>query len=155
MPVEWLSQEKCKKMLPQHVYGRLATAGKDGVPYITPVNYVYINDSIYFHTGFRGRKIDNINENPVVCFEISSPGNLYISERACGFAMRFWCILVSGRAESVTSPEEKAEVLNALMNKYAGRYEYSDPTDEDISKVNIIKINVESISGKLSVDPEP
>lgn len=155
MPVEWLSQEKCKKMLPQQVYGRLATAGKDGMPYITPVNYVYINDSIYFHTGFRGKKINNINENPAVCFEISAPGNLYISDRACGFSMRYWCILVSGRAEPVTSPEEKADVLDALMKKYASRYEYSDPTDEEISKVNIIKINVENISGKLSVDPQP
>lgn len=155
MPVEWLSQEKCKKMLPQQVYGRLATAGKDGMPYITPLNYVYINDSIYFHTGFRGKKINNINENPAVCFEISAPGNLYISDRACGFSMRYWCILVSGRAEPVTSPEEKADVLDALMKKYASRYEYSDPTDEEISKVNIIKINVENISGKLSVDPQP
>ncbi len=155
MPVEWLSEEKCKKMLPQHVYGRLATTGSDGKPYITPVNYVYINDSVYFHTAFKGRKIDNISSNPDVCFEISSPGNLYISEKACGFSMRFWCILVEGNAASVSSTEEKREVLNALMQKYAGRYEYTDPTDEDISKVNIIKINVKSISGKLSVDPEP
>lgn len=155
MPVEWLSEEKCRKMLPQHVYGRLATAGKDGIPYITPVNYVYINDAIYFHTGFTGKKIDNINVNPSVCFEISSPGNLYISERACGFTMRFWSIIVNGRAESVSSIEEKSDVLNALMNKYASRYEFSDPTDEELSKVNIIKISVESISGKLSIDPQP
>ncbi len=154
MPVEWLSEEKCKKMLPQQIYGRLATTGKDGIPYITPVNYVYINDSIFFHTGFKGRKLDNINENPNVCFEISSSGNLYLSEKACGFTMRFWCIIIEGKAEPVSSHEEKKEVLNALMKKYAGRYEYSDPTDEDIPKVNIIKINVESISGKLSIDPQ-
>lgn len=155
MPVEWISEEKCKKMLPQQVYGRLATTGKDGVPYITPVNYVYMNEAIYFHTGHKGRKLDNIEHNPSVCFEISAPGNLYISERACGFSMRFWCILVDGKAESVKSPDEKSDVLDALMNKYAGRYEYSDPTDDEIERVNIIKINVEKISGKLSVDPQP
>ena len=154
MPVEWISQEKCKKMLPQHVYGRLATTGSDGLPYITPVNYVYINDSVYFHTGFKGRKLYNISSNPDVCFEISSPGNLYISEKACGFSMRFWCILVEGRAEAVSSNKEKKEVLDALMRKYAGRYEYTEPTDEDLSKVNVIRINVKSISGKLSLDPE-
>jgi len=155
MPVEWLSEEKCKKMLPQQTYGRLATVGKDGKPYITPVNYVYMNDAIYFHTGFKGRKLDNIAAAPSVCFEISAPGNLYISERACGFTMRFWCILAEGKAETVTSPDEKADVLNALMKKYAARYEFSDPTDEEIAKVNIIKINVEHISGRLSIDPQP
>lgn len=155
MPVEWISEEKCKKMLPQQTYGRLATVGKDGKPYISPVNYVYFNESIYFHTGFKGRKLENIAANPSVCFEISAPGNLYISERACGFAMRFWCILIEGKAESINSPEEKADVLDELMQKYAARFEYSDPTDEEIEKVNIIKINIESISGKLSIDPQP
>lgn len=155
MPVEWLSEEKCRKMLPQAVYGRLATAGKDGIPYITPVNYVCLNDSIYFHTGFKGRKISNIGENPRVCFEISAPGNLYIAGKACGFSMRYWCILIEGKAEQISSLEEKADVLDALMKKYAGRFEYSDPTDEDLARVNVIRINIESISGKLSVDPQP
>jgi len=154
MPVEWLSEEKCKKMLVPQVYGRLATSGKDNKPYITPVNYVYKNDAIYIHCAMKGRKLDNIAFNPDVCFEISAPGNLYISERACGFAMRFWSILVSGKAEIVRSIEEKREALDGIMMKYAGNYEYTEPTDDDLGKVNVIKINIENISGKFSVDPE-
>ncbi len=154
MPVEWLSEEKCKKMLGQQVYGRLATTGKDNIPYITPVNYVYKDGSIYIHCALKGRKLDNISENSSVCFEISSPGNLYISERACGFAMRFWSILVFGKGEIVHIIEEKRMALDAIMLKYAGNFEYTDPTDSDLEKVNILKIKIESISGKLSVDPE-
>ena len=154
MPVEWLSEEKCKKMLGPQVYGRLATSGKDNIPYITPVNYAYKNDAIYIHCAIKGRKLNNISENPEVCFEISAPGNLYISERACGFAMRFWSILVSGKGELVQGLDEKRSALDAIMKKYAGNFEYTEPTDEDLGKVNVIKINIESISGKLSVDPE-
>jgi len=62
---------------------------------------------------------------------------------------------VEGKAESITSTEEKADVLDALMKKYAARFEYSDPTAEELTRVNIIKINIESISGKLSLDPQP
>lgn len=154
MPVEWLSEEKCRKMLGPQVYGRLATSGKDNVPYITPVNYAYANDAIYIHCALKGRKLNNIAENPVVCFEISAPGNLYISEKACGFSMRYWSILISGKAELVESIDEKREALNAVMQKYAGRFEYSDPADEDLGKVNVIKINIENISGKMGIDPQ-
>lgn len=154
MPVEWLSEDKCKKMLGPQVYGRLATSGKDNVPYITPVNYAYINDAIYIHCSFKGRKLDNIAHNPSVCFEISAPGNLYISEKACGFSMRYWSILVSGKAETVDRLEEKREALDAIMNKYASRFEYSDPTDEDLEKVNVIRISIETISGKMGIDPQ-
>jgi nitroimidazol reductase NimA-like FMN-containing flavoprotein (pyridoxamine 5'-phosphate oxidase superfamily) len=154
MPIEWLSQEKCRKMLGPQVYGRLATTGKDSRPWIAPVNYVYDNDAIYIHTGLKGRKLDNIAVNPSVCFEISSPGNLYISERACGFSMRYWSIIVEGRAELVSDINEKRQAMNSLMDKYAGRYEYTDPSDDDMGKINVIKINIESISGKFNVDPQ-
>jgi nitroimidazol reductase NimA-like FMN-containing flavoprotein (pyridoxamine 5'-phosphate oxidase superfamily) len=154
MPVEWLSEEKCKKMLGPQIYGRLATSGKNNVPYITPVNYAYTNDAIYFHCALKGRKLDNIAENPVVCFEISASGNLYIDEKACGFSMRYWSILISGKAELVKTIEEKRTAFDAIMQKYAARFEYTDPADEDLGKVNVIKINIESISGKMGIDPQ-
>lgn len=154
MPVEWLSDEKCKKMLGHQVYGRLATSDSANIPYITPVNYAYANDSIYIHCALKGRKLDNIAFNPSVCFEISAPGNLYISERACGFSMRYWSILVSGTAGLVRETAEKREALDAIMRKYAGQFDYSDPTDEELEKVNVIKINIENISGKMGIDPQ-
>jgi len=154
MPVEWLSEEKCKKTLGPQIYGRLATSGKDNIPYITPVNYAYINDAIYIHCAMKGRKLSNIAENPAVCFEISMSGNLYISERACGFSMRYWSILIEGKAEIAEQISEKREALNAIMKKYAGQFEYSDPTDEELGKVNVIKINIGTISGKMGIDPQ-
>ncbi len=154
MPVEWLSEEKCKKMLGHQVYGRIATSGKDNIPYITPVNYTYANNAIYIHCALRGRKLDNIANNPSVCFEISAPGNLYIAEKACGFSMRYWSILVEGKAELVSSPGEKRDAMNFIMSKYGKGFEYTDPTDDDLARVNILKINIGSISGKMGIDPE-
>lgn len=153
MPVEWLSQEKCRKMLGHQTYGRMATTGPDNLPYITPVNYVYMDDSIYIHTGFSGRKIENLNFNPVVCFEISSPGNLYVSEKACGFSMRYWSIIIEGKASFINDIALKREVIDALMDKYSMNLEFSPPTDEEMERVNIIRISTDKISGKLSVDP--
>lgn len=154
MPVEWLSEEKCRKMLGHQVYGRMATSGKDNIPYVTPVNYAYANNSIYIHCALRGRKLDNIAANPNVCFEISAPGNLYIAEKACGFSMRYWSILIEGRASLVQSLDEKREAMNSIMGKYGRGFDYTDPADEDLAKVNVIKISIGSISGKMGIDPQ-
>jgi len=154
MPIEWLSQEKCRKMLGHQTYGRMATTGPDGIPYITPVNYVYIHDRIFIHTGFTGRKIENIKNSPKVCFEISAPGNLYISEKACGFSMRYWSIILWGKAEFIEDTALKREAIDALMSKYSMNLEFTDPTEEDIKRVNIIAISIDEISGKISVDPQ-
>ena len=154
MPVQWLSEEKCKNMLNYHIYGRLATTGKDNVPYITPINYAYDGDAIYMHCGLAGRKLNNIKENPVVCFEISAPGNFCDSDKACGFGMNYWSILIFGRAEIVQSIDAKRAGLNSIMEKYASQFDYTDFTDDDLARVNVIKINIETISGKARMDSQ-
>jgi nitroimidazol reductase NimA-like FMN-containing flavoprotein (pyridoxamine 5'-phosphate oxidase superfamily) len=154
MPIQWLSEDKCKKMINYHVYGRLATAGKDNVPYITPVNYAYDGDAIYIHCALQGRKLSNIKDNPVVCFEISAPGNLRDSHKACGFSINYWSILIFAKEEIFLDIDIKRLGLNAIMGKYASQFEYNDFTDDDLERVNIIKINIESISGKTNLYPE-
>ena len=74
-------------------YGRLATCGDNGQPYITPINFVIRDDKIYFHTGFQGRKLDNLRYNPQVCLEISEPGKIY----ATPHARNFTCLLYTSR----------------------------------------------------------
>lgn len=154
MPVVWLSNEKCKNMLPFQAYGRLATVSADNRPYITPVNYVYEDDAIFIHTGFKGRKLENIRQNPRVCFEISSKGNLYISEKACEFSMRYWSILIEGKAEEMTDLAVKRMAIDSLMAKYGRGFEFTAATDEDLERVNVIRISIEELSGKMGVDPE-
>ena len=39
------------------------TIGTNGYPYTTPLNYVYYNDKIYFHSAKVGHKLSNIKEN--------------------------------------------------------------------------------------------
>jgi len=40
--------------------GRLGTIGNDGYPRIKPLNFVYLNGKIYFHSAKEGEKIDDI-----------------------------------------------------------------------------------------------
>ena len=53
--------------------GRLATSGEDGYPYITPVNFIWREGKIYFHSAVVGEKLDNLAREPKVCFEVDVP----------------------------------------------------------------------------------
>lgn len=149
-----MPKEKCEELLPFQAYGRLATAGADNTPYITPVNYVYAADALFIHTKFTGRKLENIRQNPRVCFEISSAGKIYVSEKACGFSMRYWSILVEGRAEEISGISVKRQAIDLFMEKYGHGFNFSPATDSDLERVNVLRINIEKISGKMGVDPE-
>lgn len=153
MPTKWFSKEKSLNLLSKSVYGRLATCGEDGQPYITPINFVLYNEKIYFHTGFKGRKLDNIGYNPKVCLEVSSPGKIYSTSEAKDFTMRFWSVLVFGEASIVHDDEFKLMIMNKLMEKHAREYEFKPLSLEDIKIVNLVEISIDEISGKASIDP--
>lgn len=108
---------------------------------------------IYFHTGFRGRKLDNLEQNPQICLEISEAGKIYAAPHARDFTMRFWSVLVFGRAAEVEDENLKLTVMNLLLEKYAPGYRYEPLSLADMGSVNVIEITMDEVSGKVSVDP--
>jgi len=103
--------------------GRLATNGKDGYPYITPVNFVSLNGNIYFHCAPSGEKLDNLTRDPRVCFEVDVP-LAYIdigldpTRPICQLHQYYHCVIVRGNASCVKDPDLKVAVLNALIAKH-------------------------------------
>lgn len=154
MPIKWLSKEKSITLLSKEMYGRVATCSKDGQPYITPINFVVDHEKIYFHTGFTGRKLENIKDNPKVCFEVSRSGKMYPTPYARDFTMRFWSILVFGKAQIIQEKEAKLTILNLIMDKYAQQYKYQALALKDMDIVNVIEISIDEITGKVSLDPK-
>ena len=149
------SRAEVEKILERTRIGRLATIGTDGFPYITPVNYVWYNGHIYFHSAHEGEKIDNIRRDARVCFEVDIPlaylGLEYDPNRpTCHVHQFYHCVIVRGRAEFVTDIEEKVAALNALV---AAHEESDDFTKvladtKGVGLCTVIAVRVERISGK-------
>lgn len=130
--------------------GRMGTSA-EGVPYITPVNFVHKENIIYFHCAFEGRKIDNIKANPRVCFEVDEPlGTVVVGEGACGVNYEYRCVIVEGKARLVEDEEERLEALKLLLKKFEPGKE-DEPFDKSIlARTAVVEITIEDISGKLS-----
>ncbi len=111
------------RILDAATIGRMATIGRDGYPYITPVNFVYDRGCIYFHCALKGEKLDNITRDARVCFEVDIPlayKDLGFDPEggACKLHQFYHCVIIRGEARVLPDGERKAAVLNALVAKH-------------------------------------
>ena len=150
--------EVLSKFLSDSTVGRFASNGLDGYPYVIPVNYVYHNGAIYFHTGLKGQKIDNIICDPRVSFVVDQPHSYLdtsFNEDAppCHVTQYYRSVVIKGKAEIVDSEQEKLDALNALMASHEGVSNYSKIVKEmkGVGICAVVKITVESISGKFNL----
>lgn len=149
-----LSHEAAIRLLESEHVGHLATCNPNNSPYITPLNYVYYQNNIYFHCAHEGCKLDNIRANPQVCFEVSRVDKLVIRQQACNCATRYHSVQVFGQARILHDVQQKANVLNALTTKYAAGQPFLPVTPEAAATCCVVEISIDRIVGKCNVDSE-
>lgn len=131
--------------------GRLAVTTEDG-PYIIAVNYLFFEGSIYFHSGVSGRKMEALRGDSRVCFLIDEVGPQVLWEQGCGISQVYKSVVCFGKAEFVEGPPEKRRILERMVKKYVpGGYPLSPMTDQNVEKTVVVRIVVESMSGKENV----
>jgi uncharacterized protein len=147
-----------KGILVKERIGRLATLGRDGFPYITPVNYVYLHEAIYFHCARQGEKLDNLQRDPKVCFEVDHPlayldtgydKNLPV----CDVGQFYQSVVIRGRAELVLETAEKVEALNALMAIHENVPDFSEITAETpaVALCTVVVVRIQSLTAKANL----
>jgi hypothetical protein len=155
MPVRWMSEKDATEFLVAQTVGRLASCSAAGEPYITPLNYLYRDGKLYFHSKLSGRKLDNIAENNRVCFETSAVEKITVSYgRPCACSTRYTSVLAFGAARLISDDAEKTILLNLLVEKYAGGKTFEPVEQIHAADCAVVEIRVDKISGKMNVDPE-
>lgn len=127
---------------------RIAMFDKD-FPYIIPVNFgEEIKDdkiTFYIHSGFKGKKIDLIEENPNIGFEMDCNHELYYRESNSSCNFQYDSVVGTGKIEIVPD-EEKERALKILMRHYHPETVKHNPKFSPITLC--LKIVVHSITGK-------
>jgi hypothetical protein len=155
MSIRWMSQDDANAFLAAQPEGRLATCDHAGQPYITPVNHLFHEGKLYFHSKLTGRKLDNIAQNSRVCFEVSTVEKITVAhDRPCGCSTRYTSVLAFGVARVISDEAEKAALLNLLVKKFAGGKAFEPVEASHSADCAVVEIAVDSISGKRNVDPE-
>lgn len=136
-----MNEDDIIALLENGLYGVLGTYDGE-YPYVTPLNYVYFNKAIYFHSALEGHKIDNIRENDRVSFVIVTDVAILKDKLSTSYKS----VVVFGKAETAKG-DEKINALKALIKKYAPESK-RDCTPAEYDKTCVIKITPEHISGK-------
>ena len=116
-------------------------------PYVVPVNFGYGDNCLYIHSSPEGKKIECINHNDNVCFEMDCDVEIVPAEAPCDWTVRYYSIVGFGRAHVVTDYEEKIKGLNGIMRHYSGVSPFEFP-ESKVNRAAVIRIDIESMTGK-------
>jgi len=118
-------------------------------PYIIPVNFGYKDNCLYFHSAPKGKKIDILNHNQNVCFEMDIDFKLKKGKKACDYGASYFSVIGFGKAEFIVELEKKRRALNIIMNHYTSKNDFI--FDEYVLKnTTVIKIKTTNLTGKRS-----
>lgn len=141
-----ISEEECVALLELEKRGVLSVVGDDGYPYGVPVDFIYEEGTIYIHGAKQGHKIDAIRACDKVCFTTWNSG----CKKAGNWYWTLQSVIAFGRAELVEDRMITEEMTRKLGLKY---YPSAEAVDEemarDISRVQLIAVHIEHLSGKL------
>ncbi|MHB9032671.1 MAG: pyridoxamine 5'-phosphate oxidase family protein [Anaerolineae bacterium] len=144
-----LSPQDTAAVLHRCTHGVLACQGDDGYPYAVPLNFVYVNSKIYFHSAKAGHKIDAITRDPKVSFAVIDEDRIVSAE----YTSYFRSVIAFGQAR-VTEGQERRDAFEALVSKYSGDQPAGSRQKEiaGCARAWIIAIDVEYITGKEAVE---
>ncbi|MGE4382693.1 MAG: pyridoxamine 5'-phosphate oxidase family protein [Arcobacter sp.] len=142
-------------------YGTLSLIS-EGKPYVVALNFVFFENSIFFHGAKEGRKIEAINSNPNAAFLVVKPYSFipsYFSDTmaACPATQFFASVLLEGKLKFIEDGDKKAEVLNALMKKFQKEDSFEEIAYDKamytkmLDKTTIIELKIETQSCKIKV----
>jgi nitroimidazol reductase NimA-like FMN-containing flavoprotein (pyridoxamine 5'-phosphate oxidase superfamily) len=118
-------------------------------PYVIPFNYGFADGCIYIHSAGEGKKIDLIQKNNRVGFEITTDVEIVKASKACGWTTKYKSVCGAGYAELLTSDNEKENGLDIIMQQH-GSPQTGGYDPRSLAKMIIIKIHIESMTGKKS-----
>lgn len=123
----------------------------DAEVYIVPLNFGYETKdntyTFYFHGAKEGRKIDLMQKNPIVGFEMDTDYVLKEADTACGYSARFQSIIGTGVVSIVSDSDEKRKGISLLMEHNTGQQNW-DFDEKMMNAVMIFKLEVTKMSCK-------
>ena len=156
--------EQAYKLIDNAQYAVISLAN-DNEPYGIPISVVRIGDSLYFHTGQHGQKIDFLNTNPKVHLtfvgEVKVP-NLYDNEQVSQmvadpskhgkfvntvFTTNFESVIVKGAAKEIIDDDQKIEAMRAICQKYTPKMmDYFDiPIKRSLGVTKVFKVETKDL----------
>lgn len=145
-----LTQAENITILKQKTHGILALCDEKSFPYTVPLNYVYLNDKIYFHCATVGRKLDIIHQNNKASFCVIDQ-DAVIPEK---FTTAYSSVIASGTIKAITDEKDKQIILEEFIRKFSADY-FTEGLEEIkiyMNRTCILELTIEELTGKEGLE---
>ena len=114
MPAEWAIE-----VLKRAPFITVSFTRVDGTAYGLPMSMACTDDHTwYFHCALEGEKLDAIRTHPEVCLSAVTKCQPTVGPKDGSFTLQYQSAVAFGRAELVTSDEEKILGLRAISQRF-------------------------------------
>ena len=128
MPAEWALE-----VLKRAPFITVSFTRADGTAYGLPMSMACTDDRTwYFHCALEGEKLDAIRAHPEVCFSAVTKCQPTVGPKDGSFTLQYQSAVAFGRAELVTSDEEKILGLRAISQRFLPQH--MDAFDASIAR---------------------
>ena len=129
---------------------RLAMVDGDR-PYVVPLSFGYRAQRLYFHSAVQGYKIEILQKNPKVCFEMDVDVRVLPGDKACDWGVAYQSVIGFGTVNFITDVAQKRAALDTIMAHYGGTPEPYAETH--LRKTQVLEVVIDTMTGKQSPCP--
>lgn len=140
-----LSDEECIKILNEEHRGILSVLGENDYPYGLPLDFIYHDNRIIFHSAMEGHMYDSIKKHDKVSFCVLDRGKKVENE----WYYVFNSVILFGKVKTVTDEKERLADIRLLGNRYFPSEDYTeDEIRKAFERVHVFELNIEHMTGK-------
>ena len=140
------SQNEMERLLREEEIGYLGLS-LNGKSYVVPLNYHYGGGKIWFHCGFKGKKLYYLKGNPEVCFVVGRQAG-WVREHAGGNPCHIDSdsVICYGKGRVIDDMAEREIALNAFNRRF--RPDAADIAQERVRNCCVVEIAISEMTGR-------
>lgn len=140
-----LPEAQCVEILKSEPRGVLAVLGDEGYPYAVPLDFIYKDGKLFFHSAMEGHKVDALRACDKASFCVMDQGEPVEGD----WALWFNSVICFGRVRLVEDREETIRIARDLgLKYYPNEQDVEDEIRKDGHRVLCMELTIEHMTGK-------
>ncbi|NMD71721.1 pyridoxamine 5'-phosphate oxidase family protein [Bacillus sp. DNRA2] len=114
-------EQKINDLLMRAKIGYLGLSDEEGT-YVVPLNYVWKDQMIFFHSSDEGRKTDALKTSSRVCFTVSEDLGTVAHPLPSDIGTSYTSVMVFGQIKMIEDIGEATRALQGMLDKFVPGY---------------------------------
>lgn len=122
---------------------------ENGEPRVLPTTIVRIGEDVYIHGSPNNNLLSAIAAGAPACIEMTLVDSIVAGRSGFGCSMDYRSVVIYGRAEQVTEPDEKERIIDALVQDIIPGHIVRQPKRKELAATLVLRFPLIEVSAKI------